>query len=301
MKGEAGFALVITLLLTALMVAMTTEMIHQVYVDTSLSRAFRDGQQASLLAESGARGGLAYLKQALSGQEYSGSLAPLTQEDETGTLQISFSDESGKINLNDLVGPNNEENETVRMELGRLGRQLDMAEGLWDALADWLDGDDLTRSAGAESSHYRSLNPAYAARNGRLAVLAELTLVKGFTSETVERLRPFVTVYPNQAGAPRSLININTAPPQVLVSLSDRIDSGMAARIVEERLRQPFRSMGELSRVPGGAPLSSELGGVATTLGSLYRITSLARVAESSRIVEAVAQPNGSFLSWQEY
>lgn len=54
--GRRGFALVLTLVVTALMVAVAVELVHQVYVDTSLTRAFRDGQQASILAESGIEG-----------------------------------------------------------------------------------------------------------------------------------------------------------------------------------------------------------------------------------------------------
>ena len=57
MRGEKGFALVLTLIVTSLMVAVLVEMIHQVYVDVSISRSYRDGQQASLLAESGVTGG----------------------------------------------------------------------------------------------------------------------------------------------------------------------------------------------------------------------------------------------------
>ncbi|HEY4745066.1 MAG TPA: PilX N-terminal domain-containing pilus assembly protein, partial [Desulfuromonadaceae bacterium] len=70
MRGEKGFALVLTLVVTALMVALAAELIHQVYVDTSISRGFRDGQQASLLAESGVDGGTKLFQFALANQDY---------------------------------------------------------------------------------------------------------------------------------------------------------------------------------------------------------------------------------------
>jgi general secretion pathway protein K len=44
-KNESGFALVITLIITALLVAVAVEFIHDVYVETSLSRSYADGQQ----------------------------------------------------------------------------------------------------------------------------------------------------------------------------------------------------------------------------------------------------------------
>jgi general secretion pathway protein K len=70
-RGEKGFALILTLVVTALMVALTAELIHQVYVDTSISRGFRDGQQASILAESGITAAKKLIQFALSNQEYS--------------------------------------------------------------------------------------------------------------------------------------------------------------------------------------------------------------------------------------
>lgn len=302
MRSEGGFALVLTLLVTALMVAVTTELIHQVYVDTAMSRGFRDGQQASLMAESGVIGGVKLLRKELSGQGYSSLSPTLQQEDETGTIEITATEENAKINLNDLVTPGGATNAATQNQLRLLGRRLKIPDELWGALADWLDGDDLPRSDGAESSYYQSQKPSYTARNARLATLAELSLVKGFTPELVTRLTPFVTVYPNRFGAPPLLININTAPMEVLASLSERLDDSMAKRIVEERRRQPFKTLGELSRISGGAAISQEIAASATCRGTIFRITSLARVKDSTRVVEAVVLlAEEEILAWQEY
>ncbi len=62
MKGERGFALVITLLITALLVALTAEFVNEVFVDTSARQNFTDGQQASLLAGSGITGAIKLLQ-----------------------------------------------------------------------------------------------------------------------------------------------------------------------------------------------------------------------------------------------
>jgi general secretion pathway protein K len=153
MRDEKGFALVLTLVVTALMVAVAAEMIHQVYVDTSLSRGFRDGQQASLLAESGITGGTKLLQTALSGQGYTSLsdswAAPFNMDDEVGSIVITASEESGKINLNDLAPPNNEYEPFTLAALKRLGKRLRIPEECWSALADWLDSNDETRSGGA--------------------------------------------------------------------------------------------------------------------------------------------------------
>lgn len=304
MRGEKGFALILTLVVTALMVAVAAELIHQVYVDTTLSRGFRDGQQASLLAESGIDGGTKLLQTLLSNKTYnslSDSWAkPFRLDDETGSIEIIAEDENGKINLNGLVQQNEEFEPFTQAALMRLGRRLQIPEDVWGALADWLDRNELPRSGGAEAPYYRTQKPPYAPRNEGLKTLSELSLVRGFTPEIVAKLRPFVTIHAEQPGAPLSRININTAPKEVIAALDDRIDDRMAERILEERRLRPFQSVGELSRVD--AQLANLLAARVVVKGGVFRITSVARVKETARTVEAVVRlSGGTALSWQEY
>lgn len=306
LKNESGFALILTLVVTALMVAVVVEMIHQVYVDTSLSRGFRDGQQASILAESGATGGAQLLQLGLSGREYS-SLSdrwatPLKLDDEVGSLEITISEESGKININALVTPGGEYEPFTLAALKRLGSRLKIQEDVWGSVADWIDSDDMPRSGGVESSYYRTLKPPYNARNGKLMTLTELSLVKGITPEILGKLRPYLTTFSDQAASPLPTININTAPKELLTALGDRIDERTAERIVEERRVQPFKSIGEFSRVPELNVIANGPGrGILGVKGNLFRITSVARVKDSGRTVEAVVRVPGGVLSWQEY
>lgn len=308
LKNESGFALILTLVVTALMVAVVVEMIHQVYVDTSLSRGFRDGQQASILAESGATGAAKLLQLGLSGRSYT-SLSdmwatPLKLEDEAGSLEITISEESGKININGLVQPNGEYEPFTLAALKRLGVRFKLSEEIWGATADWLDSDDLTRSGGAETPYYRTLKPAYSSRNGKLPSLTELSLIKGIAPDLPGKLRPYLTTFSDQAGSPLSTVNINTASKEILAALDDRIDDRLAERILEERRLQPFKSTGELSRVPGMDMIATGLGGKISVKGNLFKITSVARVKESGKTVEVVVRVSGAatdVLSWQEY
>jgi general secretion pathway protein K len=311
LKNEAGFALILTLVVTALMVAVVVEMIHQVYVDTSLSRGFRDGQQASILAESGVTGGAALLKRGVTDRSYT-SLSdpwtfPIKLEDEVGLLTITISEESGKVNVNALLQQNKEYEPFTQGVLKRLAIRLKLNEDPWAAVADWIDDDDMPRSGGVETPYYRTLKTPYNARNGKLMTVAELSLIKGITPEALGKLRPFLTVFSDQAGSPLPTININTAAKEVLASLDERLDERMAERIMEERRLQPFKSLGELSRVPGLDSViatSRDLTGKIGFKGNLFRITAVARVKDAARTVEAVVRLSGSapeYLSWQEY
>ncbi|HIJ96041.1 MAG TPA: type II secretion system minor pseudopilin GspK [Desulfuromonadales bacterium] len=307
-KGESGFALVLTLVVTALMVAVAVEMIHQVYVDTSLSRGFRDGQQASILAESGVTGAAKLLQTGLSGRSYTSLsdpwAAPIKLQDEAGSIEIQLSEESGKININGLVQPNGVYDDVTLNMLKRVGKRFQMPEDIWGSLADWIDSDDLPRSGGVENAFYRSLRPGYSARNDKLSTIKELTLVNGFTTKRYGDLLPFITIYSDQAGAPVATININTAPKEVLTALDDRIDERMAERIVAERRLQPFKSTAELARVPGLDTIAIGLVGRISVKGNLFHINCVARSKDAVRTVEAVVRMSSGaaeFLTWQEH
>ena len=303
LTDRSGFALILTLVITAMMVAVIVEMAHQVYVDMSLSRGFRDGQQASILAESGVTGGSKLLQMTLTGGVVSLAdlwATPLKLDDDTGSLVITISDESAKINLNDIVQPNGEYDTFTQGVLQRLGTRYTVPTDVWGAEADWIDSNDIPRSGGAEISYYRTLKPPYSPRNDKLQTVMELSLIKGFTPAIVGKLQPFVTVYSARSGV--NQININTAPKEVLAALDSRIDDRLAGRIIEERRIQPFKAIGELSgRVPGMETIGNSLIGRIDVKSSLFRITSVAKVKESVRTVEAVVRLSGEALSWQEY
>ena len=308
LKNESGFALILTLVVTALMVAVVVEMIHQIYVDTSLSRSFRDGQQASILAESGATGGAKLLQMGLSGRSYTALTdrwaTPIRLDDEAGSLTITISEESGKINVNGLIQPNGEYEPFTLAALKRLATKLQLQADPWGAVADWIDSDDIPRSGGVETPYYRTLKPAYASRNSKLMTLTEISLIKGISSEIMGKLSPHLTIYSDQAGAPLSTININTASKEVLASLDDRIDDRMAELIMEERKLQPFQTTSELSRVRGLDTVAIGLLGKISVKGNLFRIISVAHVKDSWLTVEAVVRLSSGtseILSWQEY
>lgn len=56
-----------------------------------------------------------------------------------------------------------------------------MTEDVADAILDWLDDDDETRTYGAESDYYATLPTPYSAANGPLQSVEELLLVRGVT------------------------------------------------------------------------------------------------------------------------
>lgn len=303
MKDERGFALVITLIITALLVALAAEFVDEVYVDTSLSHNFVAGQQASILAASGVDGGIRLLQFDLAQQTYSSLMdrwaKPLKIEDEQGSLLVTIEEESGKLNLNAIAGPNGEFIDAYYAIAVRLLKKLELSPDLCDALADWVDENEGPHPAGAESSYYVARKPSYSAKNAPLETLGELALVKGFDSKTMESLRPFVTVYQGSSGA---LININTAPREVIASLDDKMTDDLTARVLDYRKTTPFKSSADIVKVPGMETIGQGLTTNTTAKGSVYRIRSEARVRETTRVVEAVVRISGmqsTVLYWR--
>ena len=96
------------------------------------------------------------------------------------------------------------------------------AEGMVNALTDWLDADDMiTNSGGAEDSDYASREFPFLAANNYLGSVSELRLINNFTPVVILALKPYVCVLPQNS---QNLININTLDaekPELLQALLD--------------------------------------------------------------------------------
>jgi general secretion pathway protein K len=155
-------------------------------------------------------------------------------------------DQAGKIQINRLINLTGENkgdyNQAQYDMLTRLlsnapfNMEQDNIKDILDAIKDWIDEDNDTYEFGAEDSYYRTLDHPYSCRNAPIKSLDELLLVKGITPELFYGTgeTPGLSNYLTSAmGDGR--ININTADPVVLESLSDDLDSAMVEDMVTFR------------------------------------------------------------------
>lgn len=312
MQSERGFALVITLIVTALLVALVTEFVAEVYVDTTSAQGYVDAQKAGLMAESGISGAIAMLQLSLPQKSYTSLhdiwAKPLDLPEEQGTLRITIEDESAKLSLNHIAGANGtfiDEADPTGSYYGtalRLFRKLQLPAGdLCDAVADWIDENDIPKPGGAESQWYTARKPSFAAKSARLDTFEELALLKGFSSEVLAKIRPVVTVYAeNNVAAP---VNINTAPRELLTALDERITDTQAEQIIDYRKNTPFKDKADLVRVPGMESIATGLQSRITAKSTLFRIKAEGQINGTTRIVEAVVSFAGApaTLYWREY
>lgn len=252
---ERGVALLLALLVLTILTALILEFDAEARREYRAAAAFRDDYKAGMLTRAAVQAARAVLLQDLlrekmTGQKYDGptdiwAMPIKNYAISDGFLTAQIQDETGKFNLNDLASTSGgdiaQKKKILRAK--RLFELLMVTPNLVDALIDWMDQDEVPQPAGAESLYYQSLRPPYRSANSPLSGLGDLRLIKGFTPEIIERITPYVTVFPQEGGAP---MNVNTADPIVLQTLDPSVTQSVALEIVQGR---PYKTKVELDRV----------------------------------------------------
>jgi general secretion pathway protein K len=114
-----------------------------------------------------------------------------------------------------------------------------------------------------------------------------LRLVRGFDAQTVRALLPYVTVLP----VATNTINVNTASPQVLAALVDRLDLPSAQRIADTRVGKPFNSAGDFNSKL--LPLPPPAGGMSVKT-DYFLVTLDTSIGRHERHSEALLQRDAS-------
>ena len=263
-SDERGIALLLTLLVLTLLVALILEFDAEARREYRDAATFRDNFKATVLARAAvqaARGVLQQdsLKDKLAGQFFDAPTdvwaLPITNYAiGDGLLTAQIEDERGKLNLNDLAAGGDVTARKPKIQrVKRLFELLQINPDLVDAIVDWVDQDEVPEPAGAESLYYQTLRPSYRAANAPLQTLLDLRLIKGMTPDIITKLSKVVTVYPQEG---ESKVNLNTANPLVLQALDPRITQGMAGDIVQAR---PFKTIQDLDRVSSFEDIGKEL------------------------------------------
>ena len=273
---ERGVALLLALLVLALLVALILEFDSDARREYRDAAAFRDNFKAMVLSRAAVQAARAVLQQDLmkdkqTGQFYDGPTDIWAFPIEKyaigdGLMTAKIEDERGKLNLNDLgtlatADPNARKTKILRFK--RLFHLLQINPDLVDAIADWVDPDEIPEPAGAESIYYQALRPPYRAANAPLQTLREMRLIKGMTPEIMDKLLQYVTVYPQEG---ESKVNVNTADSLVLQALDPGITESMAAEVMQAR---PFKRATDLDNIGSVKEVFAKL-----RLASVYDVKS---------------------------
>ena len=308
--GERGVALLVTLMILVLIVTLVWEVFRLGARAAQTGAYSRDSIRSAIVAEGGINAARIALREDAEDNNYdtldeiwSRPVPPIELGE--GTISITVEDEERKINVNKIVLPNGNAPDDQQLAVfRRLLEILGIDPLLADAVVDWIDNDDTPRVGSAESSYYLSLPFPYKAKNDFLDTVDELRLVRGFTPEVFEKLRPFVTVYST------GKINLNTAPKQVLMALSagrDAADAGEitetgAEEIIAYREDTPFQRIEEIRNV---SPFLSDLyqktrfRDLLEVRGTAFHVRSAGEVAGTVRTIDAVGIRTGKAIHWR--
>jgi general secretion pathway protein K len=292
LRGRAGSALIIVLLIVAILTGLVVEFAYEVYIGTSTLSNWQNAQKASLLSKSGQTLSVNYIKN-LAGRSYT-SMSDTDLPDEImpeqlrnekqGALKIKIIDENSKFNINGIIYPNGLTNENALASLKKLFEYLNINRSLALSIADWIDPDAEPRLSNSE----------YNAKNLYLWSIDELRLVSSMDHKTFELIKPFITVYGS------GLININTAEAPVLAALHENMTEALAKKILDYRESSPFENKGQIVKVSGMEGVGIQIQNLITVKSSDFRVIASASVNEIVRDIESVINTSGSIEYWRE-
>jgi general secretion pathway protein K len=259
--GQQGMALILTIMIVSLIVVVTVQFGLGMRREYFSSANQKDSAIADSIAFSGVNIAMEILAWDGKINGYDSShdvwnkistrnLSPLFDD---GTLHLAISELSGRLQVNSLVdekqgrqgpGPANAQRSREILQRlllsGRFGDiQEDEAQEIVDSLVDWIDSDSRALPFGAENDYYRSLDPPYDCKNGPVAFMEELLLVKGMTRKILygtkdhKGLASYLTVHGDDGR-----ININTADPVLLEEIDPRMTEELAKEMVAFRSRE---------------------------------------------------------------
>jgi general secretion pathway protein K len=242
-RGDArGAAIVIAMLLAALVATIAATLLWQQQRWAGEYERRRDQVQAQVLAMAGVQWARQILfdttrSSAIThlGQPWAYKLPPTPIEN--GSIGGYIADAQARINVDNLAASGDLPKPT-RAAMQRLFTTLGLPPSFLNAITDWLDADDqVTPGGGAEDAYYQAQSIPGLAANAPVRRVAELLAVRGADPAMLSRLRAFVEA----VDAP-STVNVNTAPPEVLMAMIDGLDAAGAAAIVAARAQSPFTS-----------------------------------------------------------
>ncbi|MBI4699056.1 MAG: type II secretion system minor pseudopilin GspK [Nitrospirae bacterium] len=283
---QEGSALLITLLIMTLLTSLAVEFAYEVYVDTSALSNWSNAQRSALIASSGQTLGASSIRDIeKSGYSYKAETILPVQKDfgDNTRLEIEIEDENSKFNINSIINPNGTTNESALSSLKKLLESLNIDMSAADLIADWIDPDHEPRLRDSE----------YRAKNTQLWSIDELLSVPGIENKTIKKTLPYLTVHSD------GMININTAPLPVIVSMKD-LNETLARRIIAYRETTPFEQWYDVQKVSGMETIGRQLGGKIKVKSSCFRITSRATVNNITRIIESVMDTSLKVLFWRE-
>ncbi len=237
LASQRGAAIIVALFVTALVVIASVAMIERLRADLSRTNLIMNDTKARLYAEGSIAWAMEQLNANLKQKKPNTitDMMPLqspVDKIENAQVYSLIYDQEGLFNLNNLTDPETHQGFIQFIIAIEPTMKVDDIKNLIIALRDWISPSGTNNQL---DDYYAKQSPAYVAPHRPMVSISELRLVKGMTSLLYAKLSPFVTALPEA-----TKLNINSAPPQVLMSLSPGLSLEAATTIVNHRKQHPF-------------------------------------------------------------
>lgn len=252
LRHQRGAALLIAMLIVTLVATLAAGMVWQQWRAIEVEGAERTRNQASWLLG----GALDWARIILREDGRSGGVDALTEPWATGLAEIRLStflasdkasdntdpgidaflsgtitDAQSRYNLVNLGSDDEAAAQAELQSLQRLCEVLGIPAEIAARIAAGMRGAQAAEDQIDENTQVTPGSPLSPQRVRQLTWL-------GLDLEVVRRLEPYLTILPGP-----SRVNINTAPPEVLMAVVPGLDRASAERLTQARLREAFKDL----------------------------------------------------------
>ena len=295
-KQQNGIALLMAIMIVALVAIISVDMItqRQLQIYRTANLYFRD--QAYQFCLGIERWGISALYQDFEKDKKESRMVDTHQDIwntalvdfdvEQATIEGEIFDLQGRFNLNNLILDGKVQVKWMA-SYKRLLASLDLPVSLADTLADWIDTNEQpTGSSGAEDIYYIALPAPYRAANQPLVHLSELLLIKDYSPEVYNTLKPYVFVA--KLVTP---VNINTSSVAVLMAVIPSLSDGQADSLISQIQSEPFLSVAEFLKESAIEDKAIEVSQV-SVLSNFYVVNSHALIDKTKVSLQSVLNRN---------
>ncbi len=229
------------LFIVALVAAMAYVMMARLERDTHRTALLLHDTQADFYAQGSVAWAMDQLRNDWERQKTNKVVDPIPIKSPMNELQgykisSTIEDMQARYNINNLTQMTSFKPFIRLLQTVQPSLSTEKAEDILRAVVDWI-APVTTQQPNTFSQYYLSLSSPYRAAHRPMVNRSELRLVKGMTPSLFRALMPYVTALPDSQP-----INVQTALPPVLMTLSQTLNLESAQRIEQSRQQTPFTS-----------------------------------------------------------
>ena len=258
-NNKKGTALIYVILVIGLLSVLVTSFIVKTRNYINFAEFARDQSRAYYISKSGVELSAGFLTKYSSNPQLLYRILYKIAPYESGyplfggTLKLRISESGSKFNINQLIYEDGSVNQVLYSEIQRLFNILGIPENVMENIVFFMQKNSLNyesleiRSMGFINlkimpSSLPILNNQF---KNQFISLRDLMLVPSMKYKYYYILRHFLTVYSS------GLINVNSAPWQVIEALNPDISRSAANKLVKYRIANPILSNSQIANVPG--------------------------------------------------